>query len=167
MINARKTQGFTLIELMIIIALLAIIISIAVPNFTQFIRNNNVQAKADELNSFLHYARAQAIAKRKPYEVVFNNVGTEITLNQKDHPDPERRMEVNTAQAIVRGKGSAKTVVEYLPSGAVSAEGSLSVCYDNEAANGYVIEIRASGLTQRYPRGHKDSSGTALSNCTL
>lgn len=166
MINARKTQGFTLIELMIIIALLAIIISIAVPNFTQFIRNNNVQAKADELNSFLHYARAQAIAKRKPYEVVFNNVGTQITLNQKGQAT-ERHMEVNTAQAIVRGKGSAATVVEYLPSGAVSAEGSLSVCYDNEAANGYVIEIRASGLTQRYPRGHKDSSGTALSNCTL
>ncbi len=166
MINARKTQGFTLIELMIIIALLAIIISIAVPNFTQFIRNNNVQAKADELNSFLHYARAQAIAKRKPYEVVFNNVDTQITLNQKNQTT-ERHMEVNTAQAIVRGKGSAKTVVEYLPSGAVSAEGSLSVCYDNEAANGYVIEIRASGLTQRYPRGHKDSSGTALSNCTL
>lgn len=166
MINARKTQGFTLIELMIIIALLAIIISIAVPNFTQFVRNNNVQAKADELNSFLHYARAQAIAKRKPYEVVFNNVGTQITLNQKGQAT-ERHMEVNTAQAIVRGKGSAKTVVEYLPSGAVSAEGSLSVCYDNEAANGYVIEIRASGLTQRYPRGHKDSSGTALSNCTL
>ena len=166
MINARKTQGFTLIELMIIIALLAIIISIAVPNFTQFIRNNNVQAKADELNSFLHYARAQAIAKRKPYQVVFNNVDTQITLNQKGQAT-ERHMEVNTAQAIGRGKGSAKTVVEYLPSGAVSAEGSLSVCYDNEAANGYVIEIRASGLTQRYPRGHKDSSGTALSNCTL
>lgn len=165
MVNARKIRGFTLIELMIIIALLAIVISIAVPNFTQFIRNNNVQAKADELNSFLHYARAQAIATRKPYEVVFTSINTEISLNQKGK-GTDRKMEVNTAKAIVRGSGSATSIVEYLPSGAVSAEGALSVCYDNDAANGYVIEIRSSGLTQRHPRG-RQADGSALTNCTL
>lgn len=165
MVSARKMQGFTLIELMIIIALLSIVLAMAVPNFTQFIRNNHVQAKADELNSFLHYARAQAIATRKPYEVVFTDSDNKITLNQKGQAT-EREMQINAAKAKVRGKGSATTKVEYLPTGAVTAEGSLSVCYENDAANGYVIQIWTSGLTQRYPRGRLNAN-TPLNNCSL
>ena len=38
--NTLNERGFTLVELMITVALLAIVATIAVPNFTQFIRNN-------------------------------------------------------------------------------------------------------------------------------
>ena len=69
MSRLKDMRGFTLVELMITIALLAIVATIAVPNFVQFIRNNQVQAKADELKTFLQYARGQAVATRKKYEI--------------------------------------------------------------------------------------------------
>ena len=60
MSRLKGMRGFTLVELMITIALLGVVATIAVPNFVQFIRNNQVQAKADELKTFLQYARGQA-----------------------------------------------------------------------------------------------------------
>lgn len=62
---STKQRGFTLIELMVIIALVAIMAGIAVPSFTQFVRNNRVTTQADEIHRFLQYARGEAVVRRR------------------------------------------------------------------------------------------------------
>ncbi len=57
----RNSSGFTLIELMLVVALMAILFTVAVPNFTSFIRNQQVKAASFELYSVLTYARSEAL----------------------------------------------------------------------------------------------------------
>lgn len=162
MLRLKGTRGFTLVELMIVIALLAIVATIAVPNFVQFIRNNQVQAKADELKTFLQYARGQAVMTRKTYEVTTD---TTWKVQPAGTTDVERKLEFNTAQAQPRTSPEDLTLT-FLPNGVASSAATITVCRDSDFANGYLLSISRSGVIKMYARGYKDDT-TKLDSCTL
>lgn len=66
--TTRKNQtlparGFTLIELMVTVAIAAILAAIATPYLGDFIGKSRARSVASELESSLQYARAEAIAR--------------------------------------------------------------------------------------------------------
>lgn len=162
MSRLKDMRGFTLVELMITIALLGIVATIAVPNFVQFIRNNQVQAKADELKTFLQYARGQAVTTRKTYEV--DTTTTAWELKPQGGGAVERKLEFNTAQAKpLTNPNNLKLI--FTANGMASPAAKVTVCRDTDFANGYLLEVKSSGVVKMYARGYKDDSAK-LTTCT-
>lgn len=62
-VSSDRNFGFTLPELLITILIMAIVLSIAVPNLSPLISRQDLQAKASLLSSTLAYARNEAVAR--------------------------------------------------------------------------------------------------------
>lgn len=63
MTATRSHGGFTLIELLIVISIATILLAIAVPNFTDFIRNSRLSSQANDLILTLMYAKSEAVKR--------------------------------------------------------------------------------------------------------
>jgi prepilin-type N-terminal cleavage/methylation domain-containing protein len=59
----RKSSGFTLIELLIGVAILGILLSLAVPAFTDYLRNTRMRNHADAIHNALSQTRAEAVRR--------------------------------------------------------------------------------------------------------
>ena len=59
----RKAGGFTLIELVITLAVMAILVSWGFPSLQESIKNNRMAAQNNEMLAILKYARSEAIRR--------------------------------------------------------------------------------------------------------
>ena len=59
----KPVRGFTLVEMMIGVVLLAILVAMAVPNFSLWIRNMGIRTTAESLLSGLQLARGEALKR--------------------------------------------------------------------------------------------------------
>jgi type IV fimbrial biogenesis protein FimT len=63
-----KQRGFTLVELMVVVAVVAILASAALPSFSDLLSRQRVSVEANRLLGDLQYARAEAVTRH--HEVV-------------------------------------------------------------------------------------------------
>lgn len=64
-----RNKGFTLVELMVTIAIAAILLGVAMPAFQSTIRNNAVRATTNDLISSINLARQQSMSMRTKVEL--------------------------------------------------------------------------------------------------
>lgn len=55
--------GFSLIELVVVVSILAVLLALALPSFSEWIRNNQVRSAAESLRDGLQLARSEAVKR--------------------------------------------------------------------------------------------------------
>ena len=123
-----SSSGFTLIELMVTIAVLAIIVSIAAPNISTQLANQRVKSTAATLANALSEAKAESVIRRQDQAVSYSNGTTEsgsITIGS-----------IKTYRYDVKSKISGVTgSITFRPSKVASAAATYTVCDSNDRAN--------------------------------
>lgn len=61
-----RHTGFTLIEMMITVAIIAVLLGIGVPSFQSFIRNAELRTSAESIQAGLNLARTEALRRNVP-----------------------------------------------------------------------------------------------------
>jgi prepilin-type N-terminal cleavage/methylation domain-containing protein len=85
----RRTDGFTLIEMMLVVVLIGIVAGMAVPITAGFLTTARSDSTGIEVNSWLETARARAVAERRNFEVTFDTSTSHVKIQRVDQTDPE------------------------------------------------------------------------------
>ena len=70
--NSSKYKGFTLIELMVVVALVGIFATIAIPSFLESFERKRLESLGDNLNYFFKLARSEAAKKNRSVDLYIN-----------------------------------------------------------------------------------------------
>jgi type IV fimbrial biogenesis protein FimT len=62
----HRSRGFTLMELMMVLAIAGVILAVGAPSFTEFRRNNRLVAVANDMLGTVQVARTEAIKRQVP-----------------------------------------------------------------------------------------------------
>jgi type IV fimbrial biogenesis protein FimT len=62
----RDQRGFTIIELMLTITVLAVLLGLAVPSFLETVRNNRLISQNNEFIGALNFTRSEAVKRSNP-----------------------------------------------------------------------------------------------------
>lgn len=81
MIKHKLISGFTLLEVMIAVAIAGVVAAFAFPAFDYTIQNNQVKTAASDIHINLLQARSEAIKRNDDVDVNLNTNGWTVTYN--------------------------------------------------------------------------------------
>ena len=79
----RLLSGFTLIELMVTIAILVVLLSLAIPDMTNLLLGNRVESHQTYLRSAFNFARSEAVSRGEMVSVCGRQAAT-VCVNTND-----------------------------------------------------------------------------------
>ncbi len=164
-----QAKGFTLLELLVVMAILGITLAFAVPGFIEMVANNRISSSTSDFVSSLQLAKAESAARISPVSVCKKNPAGTACVTAGDWEqgwivfiDANASGSVDAGDTVLnvhealdsritfKGTAGVTDFITYTPSGATSITGTeiLMICDDrgfSDSALGVLITITGRG----------------------
>lgn len=150
-------SGFTLIELMVTIAVLAIIVSIAAPNINEQLAQNQIKATSTLIQTSISRAKAESAISRNSVTWTYNTTNKQITLSIRNASIANYQLNDNSLLSFAPTTGTALVI---------NKEGMINNTAGTAANIAIdVSDARASTNTQRIRVNNKRAFECSGTNC--
>ena len=153
-----RDRGFSLIELLFTLVILAIALAIAAPSFTDQLRNQRASSAAHDLRNALDFARESAVHSGQPVSVAV--IGTDWASGWEVFADPDnlgtrepRAPPLSAhgplAAIVIRADSTSRRYIHFtargnsIQSNGAFHSGTLTIC--GEGRSSYRIVLNKSG----------------------
>ncbi len=162
--NHRYIQGFTLLELMITLAIVIIMTTIGLPSFFGLIRDSNMTATANDMLSAINYARSEAVTRNMDVVIqsksgiagdwsagwdIFTDFNGNRVLDASVAEEQilKKHDALPNGYTLIANATNMDSQIIYLPSGLRDSiiGGTLFLCKDNDASTARAIIINNVG----------------------
>lgn len=156
----RAQPGFTLLELMLVVAIGSILLAIAIPTMGNFIRNARITSAANDVMAGFHFARSEAIKQRLPV--------TLCTSTDSLAANPTCAASalltgwiafVDTNQSSQRDAGEVVLLQHEAMNAQITARSSVDPFLVTYLMNGFALNPNAAQLVLCDERGNTPSGG--------
>jgi len=182
----RFQFGFSLLELMVTVAVLAITITAALPSFTSTIQNNRLTSQANQFISALQLARNSAVSRNQRITLCKSSDGSSCTTSGDWSQgwiifiDSNSNATVDSGEELLRvqtslggnttlnGETDVADYISYVATGASQLsngdiqQGNLVLC----DARGFVSQTKAINLNSTGRPRTGDASTMGLASCS-
>jgi type IV fimbrial biogenesis protein FimT len=154
----KNSQGFTLIEVLMVIAIAIIVVSIGIPSYQTSIKNNRKTTAINDLRTALSLARSSAITRRERVTVCRSNDGAICNAGAGSgnwsqgwmiFTNPNNGNTVlNSGGVLLRVHGALKGDISYIGNNNVINQISFSPQGLARGSNGTITYCDTRGVTQ-------------------
>ncbi|MFA5125138.1 MAG: GspH/FimT family pseudopilin [Patescibacteria group bacterium] len=137
--------GFSLLELVVVIALLGIITGVGLPYYQSFTVSLQLQGAARDLTSDLRYAQQQAVTTQANYRLVFD-INQNLYTVENDSTGLLIKSRIIKSPIILESTTLASSTAIFNATGAAVSSGN--VILSNSNGRRATIDIKPSGYAQ-------------------
>lgn len=160
-----RQSGFTLLELLVVILVVAILAALAGPSFIATIASAEVNGTRDKLASAMQYARSEALKRKTPVSVCASadqttcSNGTDWQNGWLVFGDLNGNASLDAGETVLQVEYSAGQLNTYNDGGdivtfnrigrAVTGAGDYAFCHPEQPSRGRVVRITVTGSVER------------------
>ncbi len=171
----RRAQGFTLLELLFTVAVAAVLLGIAAPNFRNMYIRNALAGHSNDVIGSIAYARSEAIRQSTPISICASSDGATCSGTWSDgwiifvNSDGDEPAAVDDGETILKtysGVGGNYSIgasanlsanITYRRDGSALNTGMMTFCHDGEE-----VGARSLIVTRLRPRMARDTNGDRI-----
>lgn len=153
----KKNAGFTLVEMLIVIAIIAILAAVAIPGYMAYIPKYRLSGAAQELQGDIQMAKLQALKNgtivsirvnvvTDSYEMFFDNgVGANTGNGTRDGDEESIKIVAMTSGIDITGTTFANNAIRFNSRGLPRAFAGGTVAIQNENGQMKSVELDPAG----------------------